>query len=125
MWEKFTTQPLVDQGVFRRIGVCPTPWPCFVIASTAEFAARHPGILRDILEIINTYTVEFRQIPSMDRTLANRYGLELGEVQQWLSLTAWSQKQMSKEIVEYVLDTLDELKLLSNSIKAEDLLWKQ
>ena len=124
MWEKFTTQPLVDQGVFRRIGVCPTPWPCFVIASTAEFAARHPGILRDILEIINTYTVEFRQIPSMDRTLANRYGLELGEVQQWLSLTAWSQKQMSKDIVENVIDTLDELKLLSNSIKAEDLLWK-
>jgi hypothetical protein len=22
----------VDKGIFRRIGDCPTPWPCFVIA---------------------------------------------------------------------------------------------
>ena len=32
LWEKFTTKPLVDAGVFRRIGDCPSPWPCFVIA---------------------------------------------------------------------------------------------
>ena len=31
LWEKYTTKPLVDSGVFRRIGECPTPWPCFVI----------------------------------------------------------------------------------------------
>jgi len=33
MWEKFTTKPLVDSGIFRRIGECPSPWPCFVIAT--------------------------------------------------------------------------------------------
>ena len=26
------TKPLVDNGIFRRIADCPTPWPCFVIA---------------------------------------------------------------------------------------------
>ena len=26
MWEHFTTKPLVDSGVFRRLGDCPTPW---------------------------------------------------------------------------------------------------
>ncbi len=37
MWEKFTTKPLVDQKKFRRLGECPTPWPCFVIAVRDEF----------------------------------------------------------------------------------------
>jgi ABC-type nitrate/sulfonate/bicarbonate transport system substrate-binding protein len=123
MWEKFTTQPLVDRGVFRRIGLFPTPWPCFVIASSRAFADKYPGVLKDILEIINVYTREFKQIPSIDRTLANRYGLELNEVQQWMSLTEWSQKQILIETIENVLDILDDLKLLSNSIQAQDLLW--
>ena len=28
MWEKFTTKPFVDDGIFRRIDNCPSPWPC-------------------------------------------------------------------------------------------------
>jgi len=36
MWEHFTTKPLVDNGTFRRIADCPTPWPCFVIAVRNE-----------------------------------------------------------------------------------------
>src|SRR5690606_3359788 len=34
MWEHFMTKPLVDQGIFRRLSDCPTPWPCFVIAAS-------------------------------------------------------------------------------------------
>ena len=41
MWEKFTTKPLVDNGTFRRIGNCPTPWPCFVIAVREDFIKRN------------------------------------------------------------------------------------
>lgn len=37
MWEHFMTKPLVDQGIFRRVGDCPTPWPSFVIAVRDEF----------------------------------------------------------------------------------------
>jgi len=123
MWEKFTTQPWVDRGVFRRVGVCPTPWPCFVIASTKAFANEHPGILKDILEIINVYTLEFKQIPSIDRTLANRYQQELKAIREWLSLTRWSQHQIDIESIEIVINTLDELKLLSNDVELDEVLW--
>ena len=37
LWEKFTTKPLVDNGTFRRIDNCPSPWPCFVIAVREDF----------------------------------------------------------------------------------------
>jgi len=39
MWEHFMTKPLVDQGIFRRLADCPTPWPCFVIAVRHTFLA--------------------------------------------------------------------------------------
>jgi len=123
MWEKFTTQPLVDRGVFRRVGVCPTPWPCFVIASTKAFASEHPGVLQDILEIINVYTLEFKQIPSIDRTLANRYQQELPAIREWLALTRWSQSQIALKELNKVIITLDQLNLLAGNIKAEKLLY--
>ena len=31
------TQPIVDQGIFRKITDFPSPWPCFVIAVRNEF----------------------------------------------------------------------------------------
>lgn len=112
MWERFTTKPLVDNGTFRRLGDCPTPWPCFVIAASDAFISEKEGVMRHVLDIINQYTVEFKQIPSIDRTLANRYGQQLEDIQQWLSITRWSQVQLNKQIVEKVQDTLLRLNLI-------------
>ena len=65
MWERFMTQPLVDQKIFRRIAECPTPWPCFVIAVRNEVLESDPTIVHQILDIINTTTQEFKDIPSI------------------------------------------------------------
>ena len=55
MWEHFTTKPLVDQGIFRRLGDCPTPWPCFVVAATKSFVEKDPAPARHVLEVINKH----------------------------------------------------------------------
>lgn len=120
MWEHFTTKPLVDNGTFRRLGDCPTPWPCFVIAATNTFISESKGILKHILEVINTYTSEFKNIPSIDRSLSNRYGQRLEDIQEWLSKTSWSQKQMDVETFEKISETLQHLELLENTIEAND-----
>ena len=122
MWERFTTQPLVDNGVFRRIDTCPTPWPCFVIAATNEFQKGHPGVLSDILEVINSYTREFRYIPSIDKTLANYYGQKLEAINDWLGITRWSQEQLPPETVSEVVQTLYELKLIESPINPDQIL---
>ncbi len=109
LWEHFTTKPIVDKGIFRRLGDCPTPWPCFVIAVTASFLAKEHSTLNHILEIINNYTKEFKQIPSIDRTLANRYEQQLDDIQEWLSITAWSQQQIDRNTIDLVSKTLKEL----------------
>lgn len=122
MWEHFTTKPLVDNGTFRRLGDCPTPWPCFVVAATDVFLEKDTRTLLHILEVINLYTSEFKRIPSIDRTLANRYGQQLEDIQKWLSITKWGQKQITHQDVENVINTLIYLKLINNPIMAGEIL---
>ena len=46
MWERFVTQPLVDRGIFRRVGEIPTPWPAF-------HTAARPGLLETDRELVD------------------------------------------------------------------------
>ncbi len=112
MWEHFTTKPLVDQGIFRRLGDCPTPWPCFVIAATDNFIEENSGTLKHILEVINLYSSEFKSIPSIDRTLANTYKQQVDDIREWLSLTEWSQQQIDPQTLDKVSATLLKLGLI-------------
>ncbi|MDV7138723.1 substrate-binding domain-containing protein [Maribacter sp. TH_r10] len=121
MWEHFTTKPLVDKQIFRRLGDCPTPWPCFVIAATDRFIEENTSTLKHILEIINIYTADFKRIPSIDRTLANRYEQQLEDIQEWLSLTRWSQSQISEETIKGVQETLLQLQLIQEQKPFHDI----
>ncbi len=112
MWEKFTTKPLVDDNTFNRIGNCPSPWPCFVIAVREEFLNEFPNYVETIQSIINATTREFKSIPSIDKMIANRYDQQLEDVQEWLSLTEWSQDQIDENTIQDVQDQLFALDII-------------
>lgn len=122
MWERFMTQPLVDKGIFRRIADCPTPWPCFVIAVRNEVLEENPKVIAQILDIINTTTEEFKIIPSIDRTLASKYHQEVSAIQEWLKLTRWSQKQMSVQVLDKIMEQLLRLKIIDKKLSKESIL---
>ena len=124
MWEKFTTKPLVDDGTFRRIDNCPSPWPCFVIAVREEFIKNDEDDLKTILKIINETTSDFKSIPSIDKTIANRYEQKLEDVQEWLSLTEWSQEVIDKATIKRVQDQLFELNIIPRKAKYSELIHK-
>ena len=113
MWEKYTTKPLVDNGTFKRVGECPSPWPCFVIAVRNEFLIENKSVIALILEIINTTTEEFKHIPSIDRTLATRYHQKLEDIQQWLQQTQWSQKNLDEKSYKIVQNKLLDLNIIT------------
>lgn len=121
LWEKFTTKPLVDNHTFRRLGDCPSPWPCFVIAVREEFLKVYTNHLKTILNIINTTTSLFKDIPSIDVTIANRYKQQLDDVKQWLNLTHWSQSNIDKETIEYVQNQLLALDIIPEKWEYSDL----
>ncbi|HLW32930.1 MAG TPA: substrate-binding domain-containing protein [Aequorivita sp.] len=122
MWEKFMTKPHVDNGTFRLIGETPTPWPSFVIAVRDDVLEEKEKQIRAILKIINGITSQFKYRPSIDRIIADRYGIKLEDIKEWLSLTHWSQEQLTEEEVENVQDQLLKLDLISNKIQKEKLL---
>ena len=121
MWERFMTKPLVDKGIFRRIDDCPTPWPCFVIAVRNELLKSNPAIIAKILEIINQTTEEFKDIPSIDKTLALKYLQKIEDIQEWLSITQWSQKPLTDKMLNKVQNQLLELKIIDKKGTFEEI----
>ena len=115
---------MVDDGIFRRVGECPTPWPCFVIAVRNEFIENNEEELKTILDIINTTTSDFKSIPSIDRTIANRYDQEIEDVQQWLSLTEWSQELIDKKTINNIQEQLFSLDIIPKKVDYSDLVYK-
>ena len=90
MWEHFTTKPYVDNGIFRRIDDCPTPWPCFVIAVRNEILNQNPEAVKNVLNEINETTKDFKKIKGIDVILAERYEQQLEDIKEWLSITEWN-----------------------------------
>jgi ABC-type nitrate/sulfonate/bicarbonate transport system substrate-binding protein len=112
MWERFMTKPLVDKGVFRRVGDCPTPWPCFVIAVRNEVIKNHSNAVEQILDIINSTTEIFKEIPGIDLTLSQKYHQNVEDIQEWLKLTEWSQKSLSEKMLNKIQNQLFDLKII-------------
>jgi ABC-type nitrate/sulfonate/bicarbonate transport system substrate-binding protein len=124
MWEKFTTKPIVDNGVFRHIDNCPTPWPCFVIAVREDFLKTNLDEVKTILNIINQATSSFKNIPNIDKTIAERYDQKLEDVQEWLTLTEWSQKVIEEKTINTIQDKLFSLDIIKKKVPYHKLVTK-
>lgn len=100
MWEHFTTKPLVDNCTFRRVGDCPSPWPCFVIAVRNEVLENNAAEVKKVLDIINAQSSDFKNIENIDIILAERYEQKLEDIQKWLKITEWNHgKPITKNLV--------------------------
>jgi ABC-type nitrate/sulfonate/bicarbonate transport system substrate-binding protein len=122
MWERFTTKPIVDDGIFKHVGNCPTPWPCFVIVARDEFIKSNEDDLKTILDIINKTTKDFKAIPNIDNTIAKRYEQDLDDVRKWLALTEWSQSQIEESTLQMVQKELFELNIISKKVNYNSLI---
>ena len=120
MWERFMTKPIVDKGIFRRVADCPTPWPSFVIAVRNEVLENNADAIGTVLDIINQTTADFKEIPSINRTLAERYGQKTEDITDWLQLTQWSQKKLDKNTFEKIENQLLELNIINNKTAFEN-----
>jgi ABC-type nitrate/sulfonate/bicarbonate transport system substrate-binding protein len=116
MWEHFMTKPLVDQGIFRHLADCPTPWPCFVIAARKEFLESHTTDVTKLLELINTQTRAFKEQEQITERIAARYNLEVKDTQSWLDQTVWSQENINQKEFNSIHDQLIDLTILTKRL---------
>lgn len=116
LWEHFTTKPFVDQGIFKRVGDCPTPWSCFVIAVRDEILEKHPEEIKKVLNIINQQNQGFKHIENIDHILSKRYDQQLADIQKWLSITEWNHG--NPITADFISDVQNKL-LMFNVIKTK------
>jgi hypothetical protein len=120
LWEKYTTQPFVDQGKCKRIGEVYTPWPCFVIAVRNEVLAQEEALLNAVIGIIQERAAQLKAAPDTPEVLAWRYALKQGEASEWLKQTEWSSAPtIDQSAIQTTVETLLDLDLLSAQ-EAED-----
>lgn len=122
MWEKFMTKPYVDNGVFRLVGESPTPWPSFVIAVRNDVLNEHEENILSILEIINSVTANFKEIFGIENIIADHFQQQPSDVKKWLSLTEWTDNQLTSEELEDIQEKLLQLDLIDKSVAAEKIL---
>jgi ABC-type nitrate/sulfonate/bicarbonate transport system substrate-binding protein len=95
-----------------------------VIAVREEILQKNPEIIKNILSIINKTTKTFKDIPNIDQTLAVNFNQKTADIQEWLSLTEWSAKPLTIEMLNNVQNQLFQLKLI-NKIGTFDEIVKQ
>lgn len=121
MWEHFTTKPFVDNGTFRRIGNCPSPWPCFVLAVRDEVLTRNFKEIQTVLKIINTINKDFRKTLHIDAILADIYQQELHDIQKWLKITEWNAgKPITKNLITRIQNKMIALNVIKKKKNSAD-----
>jgi sulfonate transport system substrate-binding protein len=122
MWEKTMTQPLVDAGEFRRVGECPTPWPCFVIAARQEIIDQHPDALRKMVSVISQSSQAFATSGEVIPLVVSRFGIQPEEAAAWLARTRWANgEHLSADTLNHVIQTLIDLKVIDKPVELADL----
>ncbi len=110
MWEKFMTKPLVDRGDFRRIGECPTPWPCFVMVASHTALDEKPEAIGKLLKVISRACQLFMADKNAPQQVAQQYSLQEQDAQAWFAQTTWATNAaVAEDTLRLVISTLHSL----------------
>jgi ABC-type nitrate/sulfonate/bicarbonate transport system substrate-binding protein len=124
LWEKFTTKRFVDEGILKRIGECPTPWPCFVIAARDSFINREHNKIKRVLDIVNNVTKKIKNVDNINESISFHYNQNINDVKEWLKQTNWSNKNISEKTLDDIQNKLLKLKIISNKLNYKELVFK-
>ena len=126
MWEKFTTQPYVNSGEFRRVGEVPTPWSCFAMVATEKFLRDSSDLLPALFESINRSCTELYAHEDRVDIIANHANLSSEGISTWLQDVRWTtHDQVDITTIERVIEKLKENGVLESerNIEAKKMIW--
>lgn len=124
LWEKYTTKPLVDSGVFKRIGEVPTPWPCFSIIAHPSALEKYQTIIQKLRGLVYNKSAELLTKESYSTQLSNYYKIQEEDIKSWLDQTHWStHNSISIKMLDETMGVLLELGLVEKLIDPEKLLF--
>lgn len=90
LWDRFMTQPVVDVGEFRRVGVQPTPWPAFVIVARNQLLVDHRPMLDAVLSTVAATAATLSLRSDLVDLVVKRFHLPPEIAQAWWDVTDWA-----------------------------------
>jgi len=122
LWEKFTTKPFVDNGEFRIVGECPTPWPSFVVAVREDVLLTHYDEVKLLLETVNESCKRVKENPKSVEEIAKRYDLKKEDVAVWFEETEWAYDgSLESETIDKVQERLISLEIVESKMNFREL----
>ena len=122
LWEKFTTKPFVDNGEFRIVGECPTPWPSFVVAVREDVLLTHYDEVKLLLETVNESCKRVKENPKSVEEIAKRYDLKKEDVAVWFEETEWAYNgSVESETIDKVQERLISLEIVESKMNFREL----
>lgn len=126
MWEKFTTKPYVDNGEFKMIGECSTPWPCFVVTATENFIAQHEKVLNEVLSIVNLSCLILKNNSKAPAMIAERYGIKENDAMLWFKELEYAyQPEMNEQQWDNILGKLLQFGIIKRKPELSEICYEK
>lgn len=129
LWEKYTTKPLVDSGLLRRVDEHRTAWPSFVIVATEALLAEHPAEVARLLKVIRDQAAGLMTKKTAPEMIAQRYKMTLEDAREWFATVRWNTgAPVDGAALHAVTSTLRDAGMLDALLNSDELLgrlvWK-
>ena len=126
LWEKFTTQPLVDKGLFRRIDEIPTPWPCFVMVASVQMLQEKGELLAKIQkEIYRINQTIMNDKQKFILPISEKYLLRQAGVEEWLTQTNWATEDaLLENEIDNTLEIMMDIGLINKKLALSKIICK-
>jgi len=115
LWERTMTEPLIRSKEWRQIGVCPSPWPAFLIAAHPEWIEKHSSTIKEVLHGVRKECIRMKANRSQTlHSLEDRFQLSTQKAEAWLDETQWAcSTEVDIEALEKSLSVLSEVGVIS------------
>lgn len=125
LWERYMTQPYVENGEFRRIGERIAPWPAFVVAVRETVLEQRAAEVRKVFEVIDVECQALMSNPDAADLIAARYELEPEEAREWFAHVRWHIGfDEPTEDLDRVIGFLEQLSIVDSMGARPERVWR-
>ena len=119
LWERKMTYPYVEQGIFKMLGVLPTPWPSFVAAVPSQATAGDVAAARALVSSYLTRSADIKNAASSYVEAVNKeYGMAKDDVVPFFAETIFVAEEAppNVDVLKSVFDTLQQVDKIPRTV---------
>lgn len=120
LWEKFTTDFLVQLDEFSLLDELLPPWPCFLITARREVVENKPALVSAVLKVISESASKLMGNPQATALVSDRYDIPIHKAESWFESVKWNtDRSIHVNALQQVGETLYGLGMLESPVSMQ------